>query len=163
MLGFYIPPTAKVIRRQDLSSKSHPKDPRSLRSNSGPLVYKASRFIKRVALPLGNRSFFWHYLIGELGIQYIVKERKKHTDMLSHDGIYSWNHYMCCWPSRYCMKCMLTYDYGFRPVITVNDTYMTRNYMMDSVDSNFSMYDIWLAWSTTQVGPIIWPLWKSFE
>ena len=26
VLGFYVPPTAKVIRRQDLSLKSHPKD-----------------------------------------------------------------------------------------------------------------------------------------
>ena len=26
VLGFYIPPTAKVIRRQDLGLKSHPKD-----------------------------------------------------------------------------------------------------------------------------------------
>ena len=29
VLGFYIPPTAKVIRRQDLGLKSHPKDWRS--------------------------------------------------------------------------------------------------------------------------------------
>ena len=26
MLGFYVPPTAKVIRRRDLGLKSHPKD-----------------------------------------------------------------------------------------------------------------------------------------
>ena len=29
MLGFYVPPTAKVIRRRDLDLKSHPKDWRS--------------------------------------------------------------------------------------------------------------------------------------
>ena len=39
--GFYVPPTAKVIRRRDLGLKSHPKDWRSPGSNSGPLVYKA--------------------------------------------------------------------------------------------------------------------------
>ena len=41
MLGFYVPPTAKVIRRRDLGLKSHPRDCRSPGSNSGPLVYKA--------------------------------------------------------------------------------------------------------------------------
>ena len=41
VLGFYVPPTAKVIRKRDLGLKSHPKDWRSLGSNSGPLVYKA--------------------------------------------------------------------------------------------------------------------------
>ena len=38
VLGFYVPPTAKVIRRRDLGLKSHPKDWRSLGSNSRPLV-----------------------------------------------------------------------------------------------------------------------------
>ena len=42
MLGFYVLPTAKVIRRRDLGFKSHPKDWRSPGSNSRPLVYKAS-------------------------------------------------------------------------------------------------------------------------
>ena len=42
VLGFYVPPTAKVIRRRDLGLKSHPKDWRSPGSNSRPLVYKAS-------------------------------------------------------------------------------------------------------------------------
>ena len=42
VLGFYVPPTAKVIRRQDLGLKSHPKDWRSPGSISRPLVYKAS-------------------------------------------------------------------------------------------------------------------------
>ena len=42
LLGFNIPPTAKVIQRQDLSLKSHPKDWRSLGTNPPPLVYKAS-------------------------------------------------------------------------------------------------------------------------
>ena len=37
MLGFYVQPTAKVIRRQDLGLKSHPKDSRTL-------VHKASSF-----------------------------------------------------------------------------------------------------------------------
>ena len=41
MLGFYVPPTAKVIRRRDLGLKSHPIDWRSPGSNSRPLVYKA--------------------------------------------------------------------------------------------------------------------------
>ena len=41
VLGFYVPPTAKVIRRRDLGLKSHPKDLRSPRSNTRPLVYKA--------------------------------------------------------------------------------------------------------------------------
>ena len=39
-IGFYVPPTAKVIRRRDLDLKSHPKDWRSPGSNSGPLVIK---------------------------------------------------------------------------------------------------------------------------
>ena len=34
VLGFYVPPTAKVIRRRDLGLKSHPKDWRSPGSNS---------------------------------------------------------------------------------------------------------------------------------
>ena len=38
VLGFYVPPTAKVIRRRDLGLKSHPKDWRSPGLNSGPLV-----------------------------------------------------------------------------------------------------------------------------
>ena len=41
VLGFYVPPTAEVIRRRDLGLKSHPKDWRSPGSNSRPLVYKA--------------------------------------------------------------------------------------------------------------------------
>ena len=41
-VGFYVPPTAKVIRRRGLGLKSHPKDWRSPGSNSRPLVYKAS-------------------------------------------------------------------------------------------------------------------------
>ena len=42
VLGFYVPPTAKVVRRRDLGLKSHRKDWRSPGSNSRPLVYKAS-------------------------------------------------------------------------------------------------------------------------
>ena len=42
MLGVYVPPTAKVMRRRDLGLKSHPKDRRSPGSNSRPQVYKAS-------------------------------------------------------------------------------------------------------------------------
>ena len=38
VLGFYVPLTAKVIRRRDLGLKSHPKDWRSPGSISGPLV-----------------------------------------------------------------------------------------------------------------------------
>ena len=37
VLGFYVSPTAKVIRRRDLGLKSHPKDWRSPESNSRPL------------------------------------------------------------------------------------------------------------------------------
>ena len=47
VLGFYVPPTAKVIRRWDLGLKSHPKDWRSPGSNSGPLVYKAGSLTAR--------------------------------------------------------------------------------------------------------------------
>ena len=47
VLGFYVPPTAKVIRRRDLGLKSHPKDWRSPESNSGPLVYKAGSLTAR--------------------------------------------------------------------------------------------------------------------
>ena len=47
VLGFYVPPTAKVIRRRDLGLKSHPKDWRSPGSNSGPLVYKAGSLTAR--------------------------------------------------------------------------------------------------------------------
>ena len=38
VLGFYVPPTAKVIRRRDLGLKSHPKDWRSPGSISRHLV-----------------------------------------------------------------------------------------------------------------------------
>ena len=37
VLGYYVSPTAKVIRRRDLSLKSHPKDWRIPGSNSRPL------------------------------------------------------------------------------------------------------------------------------
>ena len=47
VLGFYVPPTAKVIRRRDLGLKSHPKDWRSPGSHSGPLVYKAGSLTAR--------------------------------------------------------------------------------------------------------------------
>ena len=47
VLGFYVPPTAKVIRRRDLGLKSHPKDWRSPGSNSGPHVYKAGSLTAR--------------------------------------------------------------------------------------------------------------------
>ena len=47
VLGFYVPPTAKVIWRRDLGLKSHPKDWRSPGSNSGPLVYKAGSLTAR--------------------------------------------------------------------------------------------------------------------
>ena len=47
VLGFYVPPTAKVIRRRGLGLKSHPKDRRSPGSNSRPLVYKAGSLTAR--------------------------------------------------------------------------------------------------------------------
>ena len=58
MLGFYVPPTAKVIRRRDLGLKSHPKDWRSPGSNSRPLVYKASSFTTTPRRLLGRISNF---------------------------------------------------------------------------------------------------------
>ena len=50
VLRFYVPPTAKVIRRRDIGLKSHPKDWRSPGSNSGPLVYKAGSLTARYLL-----------------------------------------------------------------------------------------------------------------
>ena len=47
VLEFYVPPTAKVIRRRDLGLKFHPKDWRSPGSNSRPLVYKADSLTAR--------------------------------------------------------------------------------------------------------------------
>ena len=43
VLGFYVSPTAKVIRRRDLGLKSHPKDWRSPGSNSRPLTNKDNK------------------------------------------------------------------------------------------------------------------------
>ena len=40
--GFNVPPTVKVIWRQDLGLLSHPTDWRSLGSNLRPLVFKES-------------------------------------------------------------------------------------------------------------------------
>ena len=51
VLGFYIPPTAKVILRKDLGLMSHPKDWRSPGSNPRPW------FTRRVALPLHHGCF----------------------------------------------------------------------------------------------------------
>ena len=42
VLGYYVPPTAKVKRTRDLGLRSHQKDWRSPGSNSRPLVYKGS-------------------------------------------------------------------------------------------------------------------------
>ena len=62
VLGFYVPPTAKVIRRRDLGLKSHPNDWRSLGSNTRLLVYKASSFTTTprrlvVSMVLSNLRF----------------------------------------------------------------------------------------------------------
>ena len=54
VLGFYVPPTAKVIWRRDLGLKSHPNDWRSPGSNSGPLVYKAGSLTARPRRLLKN-------------------------------------------------------------------------------------------------------------
>ena len=43
VLGFNVPPTAKVIRRWDIGLKSHLNDWRSRGSNLRPMVSKASR------------------------------------------------------------------------------------------------------------------------
>ena len=55
MLGFYILPTAKVKRRQDLGLKSHSKVWRSPGSNPRPLVYKASSLTTTLQRPLGSK------------------------------------------------------------------------------------------------------------
>ena len=60
-LGFYVPPTAKVIRRRDLGLKSHPKDWRSLGSNSLPLVYKASSLTTTPRRLLLSVKWNWLY------------------------------------------------------------------------------------------------------
>ena len=61
VLGFYVPPTAKVIRRRDLGLKSHPKDWRSPGSNSRRLVYKAGSLTARPQrLPPAFVSIFNH-------------------------------------------------------------------------------------------------------
>ena len=57
VLGFYVPPTAKNIRRLDLGLKSHPKDWRSLGSNPRPLVYKASGLITTLRRLLIQRKY----------------------------------------------------------------------------------------------------------
>ena len=61
-LGFYVPPTTKVIWRRDLGLKSHPKDWRSAGSNSQPLVYKASSLsttpLRLLDLKVLSRSTF---------------------------------------------------------------------------------------------------------
>ena len=54
VLGFYVPPTAKAIRRRDLCLKSHPKDWRSPGSNSRHLVDKAS------SLTTAPRRLLWN-------------------------------------------------------------------------------------------------------
>ena len=53
VLRFYVPPTAKVIRRRDIGLKSHPKDRRSPGSNLGPLVYKECSLTARYLLKKG--------------------------------------------------------------------------------------------------------------
>ena len=60
VLGFYVPPTAKVIQRWDLNLKSHPKDWRSPGSNSRPLVYNAGGLTTtpRRLLTRAKKSFF---------------------------------------------------------------------------------------------------------
>ena len=56
VLGFYVPPTAKVIRRRNLGFKSHPKDWIGPGSNSRSLVYKASGLNTTPRLLLGRES-----------------------------------------------------------------------------------------------------------
>ena len=52
--GFYVPPTAKVIRRRNVGLKSLPKDWRSQGSHSRPLIYKASALTTKP-----RRLFVW--------------------------------------------------------------------------------------------------------
>ena len=66
VLGFYVPPTAKVIQRRDLGLKSHLKDWRSPGSNSQPLVYKADSLTARPRrLPLNESGLVQMIRIGK--------------------------------------------------------------------------------------------------
>ena len=67
MLGVYVPPTAKVIRRRDLRLKSHPKDWRSPGSNSRPLVYKASSLTTTPRRLLRRRLWNFFFIYGRGG------------------------------------------------------------------------------------------------
>ena len=67
VLGFYVPPTAKVIRRRDLGLKSHPKNWRSPGSNSQPLVYKAGGL---TTTPRRLLMYFLHDHILMLGLTF---------------------------------------------------------------------------------------------
>ena len=53
VLGLNVPTTAKVIRRQAIGLKSHPKDRRNPDSNLTPLDYKASSLSTSSPWPRG--------------------------------------------------------------------------------------------------------------
>ena len=57
VLGFYVSPKAKVIRRRDLGLKSHPKDWRSPVSNSRPLASGLTTTQQRLLQYTSNLSY----------------------------------------------------------------------------------------------------------
>ena len=69
---FYVPPTAKVIRRQDLSLNSHMKDWRRRGSHSGPLVNKV------VSLTARLRMRYWLSIFSNsVQNRYFTQERNE--------------------------------------------------------------------------------------
>ena len=66
VLGFYVPQTAKVIQRQNLGLKSHPKDWRSPGSNTRALVYKASSLTTTPRRLLPNYMYNYMYMYCEI-------------------------------------------------------------------------------------------------
>ena len=64
MLGFYVPPTAKVIRRQDLGLKSHPKDWRDKQFTTLYIRGLSKKFVefvnkKKTTIPIAFK-FVWN-------------------------------------------------------------------------------------------------------
>ena len=83
VLGFYVPPTAKVIQRRDLGLKSHPKDWRSSGSNSGPLVYKACSLTARPRRLL--KCWFSHDAAHLVQNGIVVSEKIRFEFLYVHD------------------------------------------------------------------------------
>ena len=76
VLGFYVPATAKVIRRRDLGLKYHPKDWRSPGSNSRPMVYKASNLTTTPRRLLFLKTATHHTYIISYHYTYINKVKR---------------------------------------------------------------------------------------